>query len=305
MKIRVARPSDNKTLYTQWKDVFNFDDYGSIDAYFEYVYDPKNCYVLLEDNQIISSLMVHPHQMVLHQKIIDVAFIVGVYTIESHRHQGHMKTLLNYVLKDLEYNYLITLIQAYHPKLYTQYGFEEVYQQQVYQVRRSLIKPMDSVGIKISQNLEDNVELYQFFTKYFNGYFVRDEKYYELMMKLVAAENGQYVSLYNQENDMVAHLRMVVHDQDVIVDEVLYKDTGSLIKILSYVMSKYPRLEVHVSMVENLEKLIGAKKLRDEVSLMVKLNDPQLFERLFNVKVKKADSAMKAFGKPLFNSDFY
>ena len=125
------------------------------------------------------------------------------------------------------------------------------------------------------------------------------------MMKLVAAENGQYVSLYNHENDLTAHLRMVVHDQDVIVDELLYKDTASLIKILSYVMSKYPRLEVHVSMVEDLEKLLGAIHLRDEVSMMVKLNDENCFERLFNVKVKRADSAMKAFSKPLFNTDFY
>lgn len=305
MKIRLARPSDNLTLYNHWKDVFNFDDYGSIDAYFEHVYKPENCYVLLIDDEIACSLMVHPHKMVLHQKVVEVAFIVGVYTIEKYRHQGHMKTLLNYVLKDLEYNYLLTLIQAYHPDLYTQFGFENVYQQRVYQVKRSMIKPMDSVGIKISQNLADNVELYQFYTKYFNGYFVRDEEYYHRMMKLVAAENGQYVSLYNHENDLTAHLRMVVHDQDVIVDELLYKDTASLIKILSYVMSKYPRLEVHVSMVEDLEKLLGAIHLRDEVSMMVKLNDENCFERLFNVKVKRADSAMKAFSKPLFNTDFY
>lgn len=264
MLIRVAKPSDTETLYLQWKDVFKFDDYGSIDAYFEFVFKPENCYVLIIDNQIVSSLMVHPKQMVLHQKVIDVAFIVGVYTIEEYRHQGHMKTLMNYVLKDLEYNYVLTLTQAYSPEVYAQFGFEPVYQQRVYQVKRSMIKPMDSVGIKISQELKDNVELYQYFTKFFNGYFVRDESYYEKMMKIVAAENGQYVSLYNQQQEMVAHLRMVVHDQDVIVDEVLYKDTASMIKILSYVMSKYPRLEVHVSMVENLEKLMGAIHLRNE-----------------------------------------
>ncbi len=305
MLIRVANASDTETLYHQWKEVFKFDDYGSIDAYFEYVFKPKNCYVLIIDNQIVSSLMVHPKQMVLHQKIVDVAFIVGVYTIEEYRHQGHMKTLMNYVLKDLEYNYLLTVTQAYSPELYAQFGFEPVFQQRVYQVKRSMIKPMDSVGIRISQELKDNVQLYQYFTKFFNGYFVRDEAYYETMMKVVAAENGQYVSLYNQQQEMVAHLRMVVHDQEVIVDEVLYKDTASMIKILSYVMSKYPRLEVHVSMVENLEKLMGAIHLRNEASMLVKLNDSQLFDRLFKVKVKSADSAMKAFSKPLFNTDFY
>lgn len=305
MKIRKAKVSDGETLYRHWKNIFKFDDFGSIDAYFEHVYNPGNCYVLLIDDQIVSSLMVHPHQMVLHQKVIEVALIVGVYTIEEYRHQGHMKTLLNYVLRDLEHNYLITLIQAYNPELYSQFGFEKVYQQRVYQVKRSMIKPMDSVGIKISQNNQDNVELYQYYTKYFNGYFVHDEAYYEKILKLVLAENGQLVSLYNSDQDLVAHLRMVVHDQDVIVDEVLYKDTASLIKILSYVMSKYPRLEVRVSMVEDLEQVLGAIYLRDEVSLMAKLNDSELFERLFNVKVKRADSALKAFAKPLFNSDFY
>ena len=303
MKIRVGHPEDKSIIHSHWKDVLEFDDFGSIDAYFEHVYKPENSYVLIIDNQIVSSLMVHPHELVLHQKVVEVAFIVGVYTIEDYRHQGHMKTLLNYVLKDLEKNYLLTLIQAYHPALYTQFGFEEVYKQKVYQVRRSMIKPMDSTGIKVSQNPKDNLDLYNYYTKYFNGYFVRDEAYYTQMMKLLAAENGQYVSLYNE--DLVAHLRFVVHNQDVIVDEILYKDTNALIKILNYVLTKYPRLQVHVTMVEQLDQLFGAKLLHEEVSLMVKLNDSQLFERLFNVSVKKADSALKAFSKPLFNSDFY
>ena len=303
MKIRVGHPEDKSIIHSHWKDVFEFDDFGSIDAYFEHVYKPENSYVLIIDNHIVSSLMVHPHELVLHQKVVEVAFIVGVYTIEDYRHQGHMKTLLNYVLKDLEKNYLLTLIQAYHPALYTQFGFEEVYKQKVYQVRRSMIKPMDSTGIKVSQNPKDNLDLYNYYTKYFNGYFVRDEAYYTQMMKLLAAENGQYVSLYNE--DLVAHLRFVVHNQDVIVDEILYKDTNALIKILNYVLTKYPRLQVHVTMVEQLDQLFGAKLLHEEVSLMVKLNDSQLFERLFNVSVKKADSALKAFSKPLFNSDFY
>lgn len=305
MKIRIGQLSDKEILRSHWKEVFKFDDFGSVDAYFEHVYKPENAYVLIIDNQIVSSLMVHLHDLVLHEKVVEVAYIVGVYTIESYRHQGHMKTLLNYVLKDLEKNYLLTFIQAYNPNLYAQFGFENVYQQRVYQVRRSMIKPMDSVGIKISQNFEDNLELYKYYTKYFNGYFVRDPQYYDRMMKLLAAENGQYVSLYDQEQDLMAHLRFVVHNQDVIVDEILYKNTDSLIKILNYVLTKYPRLEVHVSLNEKLDQVFGAVHLRDEVSLMVKLNDSQLFERLFNVNVKKADSAMKAFSKPLFNSDFY
>lgn len=305
MIIRVGKAEDKNIIHQHWKEVFEFDDFGSVDAYFEHVYDPKNSYVLIVDDQIVSSLMVHPHDMVLHQKVIEVAFIVGVYTIEAYRHQGHMKALLNYVLKDLEKNYLLTLIQAYHPQLYTQFGFEEVYTQQVFQVRRSMIKPMDSVGIKITQSPQDNLELYKFYTQYFNGYFVRDEAYYERMIKILAAEKGQYVSLYNDEQKLVGHCRFVVHDQDVIMDEILYKDTHGLIKMLNYVLTKYPRIEVHTSMVEKLNQIFGATKLRDEVSMMVKLNDSQLFERLFHVKVQKANSAMKAFSKPLFNSDFY
>lgn len=304
MKIRIALEADKEIIHQHWKEVFEFDDFGSVDAYFEHVYKNENCYILEENNQIVSSLMVHPRLMVLHQKVVEVAFIVGVYTLPAYRYQGMMKTLLNYVLKDLEKNYLLTLIQAYHPQLYLQYGFEEVYTQNVYQVRRSMIKPMDSAGIRISQNLSDNVDMYQYYTKFFNGYFVRDETYYEQMMKLLAAENGQYISLYHQQQ-LVAHLRFVVHDQSVLVDELLYRDSGSLVKILNYVLTKYPRLEVSVTKIENLEKLVGAKLLREDVSMMVKLNDSQLFERLFKVQVKRADSALKAFSKPLFNSDFY
>lgn len=302
--IRLAKSSDMKELYFHWKEVFEFDDHGSIDGYFQHVFKPENCYVYLRDNQIIGSLMVHPKEMVLHGKIINVAYIVGVYTLPDYRHQGVMKDLMNHVVKELEYRYVLTVTQAYNPNLYKQFGFEEVYQQQKYLVKRSMIKPMDSDGIRLSVEPHEVVELYQYFTQYFTGYFVRKEADVIRNSKLVLAENGQSVGLYRQ-NELVAHLRYVVNDTTIVVDEVLYKDTSALIKILNYVLSKYPKILVSVSMVENLEKLMGAELLEISTSLLVKLNDSTLFEHLYNVKVTKASSAIKAFSKPLFNTDFY
>ncbi|NLW28637.1 MAG: hypothetical protein GXY98_01855, partial [Erysipelothrix sp.] len=97
----------------------------------------------------------------------------------------------------------------------------------------------------------------------------------------------------------------VRHDQKVIVDEVVYKDTHSLVKLLSFILTQDPKIEVRMTAVDNLSKIIEKAFPIREKNLMVKLNDYNLFERLFHVKVSTASSAMKVFSRPLFNGESY
>ena len=304
MRIRKATFLDKKILHQDWKTVFSHDDFGSIDYYFQKRFNPSNCYILEENKQIISSLMVHPHDMVLHQKIVKVAYIVGVYTRPDYQHKGYMKTLMNYVLKELEQTYLLTLIQGYSPEIYEPFGFESVYEQNVYELRRSMIRPMDSHGVKLRLDPKDLLETYLYYAQYFTGYFTRDEAYYLEMMDCVKAENGEYIGVYSDQ-DLRAYTRLVRHEQKVIVDEVVYKDTQSLVKLLSFILTQDPKIEVRMTAVDNLSKIIEKAFPVKEKNLMVKLNDYNLFERLFHVKVSTASSAMKVFSKPLFNGESY
>ena len=167
-----------------------------------------------------------------------------------------------------------------------------------------MIHPMDSHGVKLRLDPKDLLETYLYYSQYFTGYFTRDEAYYLEMMDCVKAENGEFIGVYSDQ-DLRAYTRLVRHEQKVIVDEVVYKDTQSLVKLLSFILTQDPKIEVRMTVVDNLTKIIDKAYPNREKSLMVKLNDHNLFERLFHVKVRSASSAMKVFNRPLFNGESY
>ena len=82
----------------------------------------------------------------------------------------------------------------------------------------------------------------------------------------------------------------------------LCKDTASILGRLS---SQYSSLQLHMSLVEDIKKIVPEALVSKQVHLYARLNHSSLFERLYNVKVRTSDSAINAFQKPLFNSDSY
>lgn len=306
MKVVKALPQHFDYIYEQWKRLFADDDFGSIDFYFEQVYNPENSWVLLdEQEELVSCCQLHPHQMVLHDKIIETTLIVGLFTVSHRQNQGHMKYLLNEIITRQENVEMLTLIQTYDSTMYRSFGFEPVYEQLVYSIDRSMIEVMDSMGVRLNVANKDLLQLYQFYTQYFNGYFVREEEYYVSMKQSLRAEDGRYIGVYDNDTNLRASIRMIARGNKAVIDELVYKDTISILKLLSFVLSQYPKVEVVTTLVEDLQKIIPMATLRRRVSTHVRLNQPHVFERLYKVKVRTADSAMKAFRKPLFNSDYY
>lgn len=274
-----------------------------IDYYFNG--DLDNYYVLIEDDQLISCLEVLTQELVLHERVIDTSLIKNLFTVPEKQGQGYMKYLLNRVLMEREKLEMVTLLYCEEASDFKAFGFEPVYHQNEYTITRSMLGPLDSRGVRLNVELADLLSLYQFYTSYFNGYFVRNEAYYNRRTEELSQLGGRYIGVYNQGGDLRASLRMIEKGHIAHVDELIYKDTVSILKLIGFLLSQFQTVKVSTTLVEDLRKIIPEAKVERTASMVARLNSPQLFERLYNVKVKTSDSAFNAFGRPLFNSDFY
>lgn len=303
MKVMKASEAHRSIIYEHWKQYF-MQDPRNIDSYFEHFYNGEQSYVLLDEQQAIASCQVAPHQMVLHGKTIDTSILHSFYTIEERRYQGYLEYLLNRVLMERENLELITLVHQRDFDL-NQFRFEPVFFHQVCNIKRNMIPITDSSGVRLNIANADLLELYQYYTKYFNGYFVRNEAYYEQMKQHLRAIDGRYIGVYDAQGELRASVRMSSKSQEAMIDEIVYKDTASILKLLSFVLSQYSSLQLHMSLVEDIKKIVPEALVSKQVHLYARLNHSSLFERLYNVKVRTSDSAINAFQKPLFNSDSY
>ena len=112
----------------------------------------------------------------------------------------------------------------------------------------------------------DLLELYQYYTKYFNGYFVRNEAYYEQMKQHLRAIDGRYIGVYDAQGELRASVRMSSKSQEAMIDEIVYKDTASILKLLSFVLSQYSSLQLHMSLVEDIKKIVPEALVSKQVA---------------------------------------
>ena len=174
--ISKALPQEKKIVYGIWKQVFAGDDGGYTDYFFRTLYKPENTLVLKESGNIVSTLMRIPHSIMLAGHILETSMILGVATIPSYRKRGCMHELMNDVLDEVEHRELVTLIQAYNPSMYTQFGFEMVYYRRRYTVHRSQIPLCSNEGLTYKVQSQDLLDVYTAYVRRFDGFYLRTKE---------------------------------------------------------------------------------------------------------------------------------
>ncbi|MBN2849068.1 MAG: GNAT family N-acetyltransferase [Erysipelotrichaceae bacterium] len=302
MKLCRASATDKAILYQQWKAAFAHDDGGSIDHYFNALYDPMECYLLKENDSILCSLQVHRHTMNLHGKRVSVSYIVGVLTPPEHRRKGYMKRLMDEVLDMLSHQDLITVLQAYNPSLYEPFGFARVYKRKRIWVDKSMVPSLSSQGISYNADPGELTAFYKEFTKHFDGWFVREGDYYEKRFAELRAEGASILTL-KEDGVLKGYCMFSINGRHADIQEILYLDTLSLLKMISALLMGKEKVVLHVSQHENLTRVLPGSTESEEDYMSVRINDYDLFNKLFDTRVNSPLQAMTMGQKPLWISD--
>lgn len=302
MMITKALPKDKEQVHALWKEAFSFDDGGYTKFFFDRYYRNDQTFVLKEEDEVISSAIKTPHCLMLHGKMIQASMIVGVVTKEEKRHQGHFHKLMNVVLDECEHQELVTIIQAYDPELYKEFGFEVVYRRKQLLIKRSDVPQMADTGITYRLDYKNLVKVYSQFTAKFDGLMIRDENYFRDLSHEVEAQGGKMIACYDAKGDISGCAVLYLVNGTLTIQEIVYLDSRSLMKMLNHCLQLRFELIVEVSEAEQLEKLFSKAEVRHKGNLMARINNKELFQRLYGFKYKTVAQAMET-DKPLWYNE--
>lgn len=301
--IAKANVADKKQLHFLWKDAFSNLNRGAVDAYFNNFYHEKQCYLSKNDHdEILASIQVHDKVLSLHDKNIKASYLVGGF-MRPNVLQETMTTLITEVLDDVSRTDIITLCRTDQPEWFEPFGFETVVENYIYTISAVSLPTLGMEGIVRDPSPESLLEVYDRFTNHFTAFFKRDANYFSKLKKTMREQNGQIIGL--QENgELVAYAIVTNAPHSVEVVECCYDKSGSLVRLLAFVSRSVQDVRLHATVSERLDKIFTESQRVKAPFLIARVNDKELFERLYHIKIISAYSAFHAFGKPVFNRDF-
>lgn len=98
--MRNSNNDDKSSIYKLWQLCFG-DSNNFCDWFFEYRFKPEYSYVLLENNEIVSSFQSVPYKINVRGVEVSGAMLCGISTNPKARKKGYMTKLFNYSMEEL------------------------------------------------------------------------------------------------------------------------------------------------------------------------------------------------------------
>jgi predicted acetyltransferase len=299
-RLRRAKEEDKSLIYRWWKGIFAEDDGGHTDYYFDQLYQTKQSYLLVdEQNELISSCQVHTKTLDFNGKPLQVSFIVGVFTLPKYRGQGYMKELLTKVLEILEYRDLLTFIQGYNPNLYVPFGFEKIYIRNHYWLDTLSLPTLSPMGITYSCSALELKDLYKQFTKHFTGYVIRSTEDFNQLLLELNALGGKLIA-YQENERLLAYAFVYAFSNHIEIEEMVYLNSKAMMAILGSLKSTNLPIRLSVSQKEDLSRIFPYATLEQKEYTNVRLNDARLMNELYKLNIKSAEALFMASEKPIW-----
>lgn len=187
-----------------WEEIFPEDSEGFNDFYYTEKIKTNRIMVRREGNQMVAMLHLNPYRVMVKNQIWRCDYIVGVGTVASQRHKGHMRALLTDMLADMyqEGRQFCFLMPA-DPAIYRPFDFTYIFDKphlklkagtDIEKVPYDLVKgsehhPVQEIADWMNMWLHDHYEVYAF----------RDHEYIEMFLKELGSEQGELNLLYNAD----------------------------------------------------------------------------------------------------------
>ncbi|MEA5026752.1 hypothetical protein SDC9_93026 [bioreactor metagenome] len=273
--------------------------------YFTSVFKPFNTYVIKDNTAIVSTLAVHRHPVWLNGKKINVSYLNFLFTAYEYRSLNYTETMISEVMEEMIYNDLLTFISCADAQPFISWDFHNIYQRKSYLLSRNQLPVYSQFGITADVPIGELTNLYQHFMCYFDGYRHRDKDYYQNKLQEISATGRKLIGCFNRQNDLEGYLIYDPKTDPLEIKEIIYLNSGALLKLLSYVLNQARVIKFTLSAGENLARIIPTAIYNTNDQLMVRMNDLELFNRLYGSDIKSVSEAFRMSGKPVnFNEEY-
>ena len=287
-----------------WISVLPNDNRHVINHLFNNVLKPHDTILEIQDNRVVSALCKSDGAIMINGRILAVSTILFAGTLPRYQNHRYMDGIMNNLVDNLEHSELVSLATAQNPDLFLKYGFRVLYKKNRYELTRDDVQRITNDGCTFDPSAEDLLRLYATFMQRFNGYRVKTLKDFEKLKKSIDEQGGKIVAYY--ENDEIKSYGILRIDSKVIhLDECIYSDTLSLFKVLNVALQQRHKVFLNVSSAERLDKLFKNAKCETVDYAMMRLNNRELFNRLYNSNVVSVDEIALNSDKPLYISDLF
>ncbi len=274
----------------------------SQDDYFNCSFIAKNTIVNEINGHVVASLQ-HDYHKVMFNDLPIVTSVIFAQFSDRTKGSRALENLRAEAIKQESYKTLFTFINCDNNKEYQKYGFDAVYYKRAYSLNKKDFKEITYSCVSKDFNVDQLLRVYRKFTEKFTGYFYRDRDYYVNLIDLLQSKRGNLACCYDSENKCVGYMIYFIDSSKVIVKELIYLNGYALSKLLSYCLRIKEDILVYVSNNEDLSKIFGKVPYKKVISTLVKINDFDLFNKLFACKVSSSITAFKQDKRPLFLSD--
>lgn len=303
--IKDAERQEKEEILHLWKLCYPTQDEAYLRFYFDHIYDDGISIVKKQDDLIISSLHMNYHVMSFHGKLLKCSYLLGASTLPDYRRRGHFHALMESMLDEAEHNCLISFMKAFNPKAYARYGFEVVYERKAYTIGKAYLHGIKPLRVFDHATADELLYIYKQFTKRFDGYHVRDIKYYELLLEELCL-GGKRLAVYRDEHrEVKGYVITTLRKNEVIVQEAVYMDSAILKRLLKKALGAQEEITLVVSKHEHIEKVFPLAIPKKQPYLMARINNYQLFNKLYNGKARNVKEAFAIVRKPLWNHEYY
>ena len=233
--IRYAKTSEIDQLTRIWHKCFD-EPPGYCDWHFKKRFTNDNTFAYLDDNKIVSDLMMVPYEFEMRGKKFNSNFVVGAATDPDYQKKGLMKKLLKYAFYQLRgKNQGISMLYPFNYGFYRKMGYEVVsncirYNLTVEQIDNIKI---ENDNIEIGElNTNDMQSIYNEFINRFDSRINRASLECVNRIEGIKAAGESMIATKKDDQPQAYALFSLNTKDTVVVEEIAYISLKALVRLL-------------------------------------------------------------------------
>ena len=301
--IRNARLQDRKTIYDLHSSNVTLGTDENMEFYFSQLFNENNIIVNEVNGHVEAAVQVNYHTLMFNDLRLSASVLLA--DIAGNQGERYLEDLLKDVSDEISRKTLVSLAITANGDRFAALGFEPIYKKRIYEIRKSNLANRSYQGCGKSFSVNDLISVYREFTSHFNGYYLRNNEYWLNLYTQLQASRYNIVVYRNSEEVPQGYMIYRITQTKVLVDELVYLNGEALIRLLCYGMRFKDVMEVRVSQSEDLSRAVPKIKCQVVPYIYARINNPDLFNRLFNSKIRNTRQGFGIGEKPLFINEKY
>ncbi len=294
--IRICTSSDKDKLLA----LADLNKVVEREYYFDHEFDDDTVYGYFDKDELVAYLTSRTLDLKIDKHILNVSIIKNIVVKDDD--QNIKDRLYQAVCDYFDHRELVSLAHFDHTYDLKKLGFSDLYPKDVYTFFKYDFEAVDIGIIKPLEDTEAMLDMYAKMMREFDGYELRDTKYYQKRIEHNKIKGTNFFGIYKNDR-LVAYFSLTLNDEVAIIDECIYTDITSLKKMISYALKYTDTVMVKVSRYERLDVVFLNAKKRRVYDILARLDDKDMFSRLYGSDIHNVLEAFTLSDKALWFTD--